>query len=316
MAAGINLIFPQVSEKVAIIPITAIMLVAVIAFSYKKLANTLKWLTLSLFAYIVTAFFCHINWPIALKDTFVPIVTFQPGYIAAIVAILGTTISPYLFFWQASNEVDELKDAGAKTVEERKGATNADLKYAAVDVGVGMFFSNAVMYFIILTCAATLFKNGQYNIESASQAAKALEPLLGPAAKYLFAAGFIGTGFLAVPILIGSAAYAVSEACGWRCGFGERCEKARGFYWLVGIATLVAMLLNYLNINSMQALYWTAILNGVLAPPLLLLIMLVSNNSKIMGAHTNSKLLNVGGWTTCFLMSAAVVLLGWTLFAK
>lgn len=315
MAAGVHLLVPQIPEKAAIIPITMIMLVSIIVFSYKKLASTLKWLTLSLFAYIVTAFFCQINWPVAIKDTLIPNLSWQPGYIAAIVAILGTTISPYLFFWQASNEVDEQKDAGAKSVEERKGASKADLKYAAIDVGAGMLFSNAVMYFIILTCAATLFHNHQYNIETASQAAKALEPLVGPAAKYLFAAGFIGTGFLAVPILIGSACYAVAEACGWRCGFGEKCEKARGFYWLVGISTIVAMLINYLKINSMQALYWTAILNGVLAPPLLALIMLVSNNPEVMGAHTNSRLVNVVGWITFALMTAAVGLLAWSTVA-
>jgi len=312
MAAGVHLLLPQVPEKVAIIPITLVMLFSIILFSYKKLANILKWLTLSLFAYIVTAFFCQVDWQVAMRDTLIPNFSWQPGYIAAIVALLGTTISPYLFFWQASNEVDEQKDAGARSVEDRKGASRADLKYAAMDVGAGMFFSNAVMYFIILTCAATLFRNNQNNIESASQAAKALEPLVGPAAKYLFAAGFIGTGFLAVPILIGSACYAVSEALDWKCGFGEKCERARGFYWMVGISTIVAMLLNFLHINSMQALYWTAILNGVLAPPLLALIMLVSNDPKVMGTYTNSKLVNAVGWITFALMTIAVGLLAWT----
>ncbi len=150
-----------------------------------------------------------------IKDTFIPNFNWQPGYIAALVAILGTTISPYLFFWRATSEVDEQKDAGAKTVSERKGASDADLKFAVADIAVGMFFSNCVMYFIILTTGATLFKNHQYNIESASQAAKALEPLLGSWATLLFAAGFIGTGFLAVPVLIGSSAYAISEAMEW-----------------------------------------------------------------------------------------------------
>lgn len=315
MAAGVNLLFPQIPEKWAIAPITAIMLASLIVFSYKKISSVLKWLTLSLFAYIVTAFFCNIDWKVALKDTAIPILTMQPGYVAAIVAILGTTISPYLFFWQAATEVDELKDAGAKTVEERKGATKHDLKYAAFDVGAGMFFSNSVMYFIILTCAATLFKNHQNTIETASQAAKALEPLVGPWAKTLFAVGFIGTGFLAVPVLIGSAAYAVAEVCGWKCGFGEQCNKAKGFYLLVGISMIVAMLFNYLNINSMQALYWTAILNGILAPPLLLLILFITNDSKVMGVHTNSRLVNVGGWTTFIFMTLAVVALAWTAMA-
>lgn len=316
MAAGINLIFPQIPEKMAIIPVTLVILVSLIAFSYKRLANVLKWLTLSLFAYIVTAFFCHIDWNIAFKDTLIPNISFKPGYIAAIVAILGTTISPYLFFWQASNEVDELKDAGAKCVDDRKGATKEDLKYAAIDVGAGMFFSNCVMYFIIMTCAATLFKNHQFQIESASQAAKALEPLVGPWAKYVFAAGFIGTGFLAVPVLIGSAAYAVAEACGWRCGFGERCEKAKGFYVFVASSMILAMVLNFFNVNAMQALYWTAILNGVLAPPLLYLLISLTNDEKIMGVHVNSELVNAGAWITFVLMSLAVLLFIWTSIQK
>ncbi|MBA3993505.1 MAG: iron transporter [Cyanobacteria bacterium DS2.3.42] len=312
MAAGVNLIFPSIPEVVAVVPISLILLGSLILFSYKKLASLFKWLTLSLFAYVLTAFFCKIDTATVIKDTFIPNFNWQPGYIAALVAILGTTISPYLFFWQANSEVDEQKDAGVKTVSERKGASDADLKFAVADIAVGMFFSNCVMYFIILTTGATLFKGQQHNIESASQAAKALEPLLGSWATLLFAAGFIGTGFLAVPVLIGSAAYAISEALEWPCGYGEKCADAKGFYWLIGISIFLAMSLNFLKINAMQALYWTAILNGMLAPPLLLVLMLVSNNKKIMGERTNSLLVNVGGWTTFVAMTVAAGLFVWS----
>lgn len=315
MAAGVNLLTPAIPTTAAVIPISLILLVSLIFFSYKRLASVFKWLTLSLFAYVITAFFCKIDTAIVLKDTLIPNLSSHPGYIAALVAILGTTISPYLFFWQANSEVDELKDAGAKTVEERKGASNADLKFAAADIAVGMFFSNCVMYFIILTTGATLFKNHQFQIESASQAAKALEPLLGKGAEFLFAAGFIGTGFLAVPVLLGSSAYAIAEALEWPCGYGEKCVDAKGFYWLIGISIVVSVILNFFKVNAMQALYWTAILNGILAPPLLFLLMMISNNPKIMGNRTNSTLANFGGWTTFAFMTVATLLFFWTSIA-
>lgn len=316
MAEGIHLLVPAVPAKFAIIPISLILGFTLIVFSYKRIAAVFKWLTLSLFAYVITAFFCHIDFAIVIKDTFVPNLSMQPGYVAALVAILGTTISPYLFFWQSNTEVDEQKDAGQTEVKDRKGASDADLKYAAYDVGAGMLFSNLVMYFIILTAAATLFKGGIHQIDSAAQAAKALEPMLGSTAKYLFAAGFIGTGFLAVPVLIGSAAYAIAEALDHPCGYGEKFADAKVYYGLVIASILVGMCINFMNINAMQALYWTAILNGVLAPPLLLLLMLVSNNPKIMGQRTNSLLVNIGGWLTFGFMTLAVVLFAWTSFAK
>jgi len=312
MAAGVNLIFPAIKAEVAVIPISAILMISLIVFSYEKLVMVFKWLSLSLFAYVICAFFCKVDLPVALRDSFIPNISLQPGYVAVLVGILGTTISPYLFFWQANSEVDELKDAGASTVKERKGASNADLKFAALDVAMGMIFSNIVMYFIILTTASTLFKNGQFQIQSAAQAAKALEPLLGDFASLLFALGFIGTGFLAVPVLLGSSCYAIAEALEWKCGFGEKCSDAKGFYWLIALSILVAMALNFFKVNAMLALYWTAILNGILAPPLLFLLMLVSNDRTIMGNRTNSTLVNIGGWTTLLVMTAAALLFFWT----
>jgi NRAMP (natural resistance-associated macrophage protein)-like metal ion transporter len=312
MAEGVHLIVPQIPAKLAILPIALILLSTVIVFSYKRIASVFKWLTLSLFAYVITAFFCHIDFNVVIKDTFIPNISWQPGYIAALVAILGTTISPYLFFWQTNTEVDEQKDAGQRKVSDRKGASKDDLKYAAYDVGAGMLFSNVVMYFVILTAAATLFKGGVHQIDSAAQAAKALEPMLGSAASYLFAAGFIGTGFLAVPVLIGSAAYAIAETMGRPCGYGEKFGDAKFFYGLVIIGTLVGTAFNFTGINAMQALYFTAILNGVLAPPLLLLLMLVSNNKEIMGPRTNTTLVNIGGWLTFAFMTIAVILFAWS----
>lgn len=312
MAEGVHLIVPQIPAKIAILPIAVILLSTVIIFSYQRIASVFKWLTLSLFAYVITAFFCHIDINTVLKDTFIPNISWHPGYIAALVAILGTTISPYLFFWQTSTEVDEQKDAGQKKVSERIGASDDDLKFAAYDVGAGMLFSNIVMYFIILTAAATLYKGGVHQIDSAAQAAKALEPMLGSGASYLFAAGFIGTGFLAVPVLVGSAASAIAETLGQPCGFGEKFGEAKLFYGLIIAGTLLGTAINYSNINAMQALYFTSILNGVLAPPLLLLLMLVSNDKKIMGARTNTLLLNIGGWLTFAFMTAAVALFAWS----
>jgi NRAMP (natural resistance-associated macrophage protein)-like metal ion transporter len=307
IAAGVHLLVPQIGEIWMILPITIVLTASLIFLSYKTIANVFKWLTLSLFAYVATAFFCHLDAAIVLKDTLAPNFGHSTGYTQALVAILGTTISPYLFFWQANCEVDEFKDAGAKTVKSRQGATRADLKFAAWDVAVGMFFSNCVMYFIILTTAATLHKNGNVHIESASQAAKALEPLLGSGAEILFAAGFIGTGFLAIPVLIGSSSYAIAEALGWPCGFSEKWWKAKRFYSLFAISAFLATAFNYLKINAMDALYWTAILNGVLAPPLLLLVMLISQNKKIMGERINSPLVSVGGWLATIVMTVAAV---------
>ena len=309
IAAGVHLIWPQIPEMASILPITLILVAALVFLSYKFIASIFKWLTLSLFAYVFTAFFCKPDMALVLHDTFIPNFGNSASYLQALVAVLGTTISPYLFFWQANSEVDEAKDAGAESVKERRGASNADLKYMGLDVGAGMLASNCVMYFIILTTAATLHKNNISQIQSAGDAAKALAPLLGNWAEIVFAAGFIGTGFLAVPVLIGSSSYAIAEAMGWPCGLGEKFWKAKRFYLLVTVSMSAAMIFNYLKINPMQALYWTAILNGLLAPPILVLVMLVSGNKEIMGKRTNTVPLSIFGWLTTVLMTVAAVLL-------
>ena len=244
-----------------------------------------------------------------LRGTFIPTVRFDATFLSTLVAILGTTISPYLFFWQASQEVEEEVHMGRTHLWQRRGASEAELKYAAWDVNTGMFFSNVVMYFIILATAATLFRGGQTDINSAADAARALEPLAGPWAEVLLALGLIGAGFLAVPILTGSAAYALSEVFGWRYGLDQNPGRAGQFYGVIVGATLVGMLLNFLGINPIDALFWTAVINGFLAPPLMVLIMLVANNREIMGERTNGAAINVLGWMATLAMFGAAIAL-------
>jgi Mn2+/Fe2+ NRAMP family transporter len=306
IAAGINLLLP-VPVWMMILPIALAVVALQIWGSYQFIANTFKWLTVALFAYVLSAFFCKPNFTEVLRNTFIPSFPWNKNFLALTVAILGTTISPYMFFWQSSQEVEEEIAAGRKTLKQRKGATDRELRYAALDVNLGMVLSNAVMYFIILSTAATLFKAGKTNIQSATDAAEALRPLAGRAAEALLAIGLIGAGFLAVPILTGSSAYAVAESFGWEHGFDKRPKRAKGFYWLIALSTFFGMSINFVGINPVKALFWTAVINGFLAPPLLILILMVSNNPKVMGERVNGKLLNSLGWFTAIVMSAAAV---------
>lgn len=306
IAAAINLFVP-VPITVLVIPVALIILTLQIWGSYRLIARVFKWLALALFAYIGAAFLAHANWGEVFKATFVPPLRFDHQYLLAIVAILGTTISPYLFFWQASQEVEEEVRMGRYQLSQRKGASKAEMKYAAWDVGVGMFFCNIVFYFVIIAAAATLHKSGVTNIESATDAARALEPLAGKWAKILFAIGLMGAGLLAVPVLTGSSGYAMAEAFGWKCGLSEKPAKARQFYSVIVISTFVGLLINYVGISPIRALFWTAVINGLLAPPLLVLIMLVSNNKRVMGERTNGVGLNILGWAATAVMFAAAI---------
>ncbi len=309
IAAALNLLIP-LPITLMIIPITAVILALQIWGSYRLIAKVFKWLTLALFAYIAAAIFAKPDWGEVLKNTFIPTLSLDSTFLATLVAILGTTISPYLFFWQASQEVEEEISMGRKRLWQRKGASKTELKYAALDVNVGMLLSNMVMYFIILTTAATLFKAGKTDIQSATDAAEALRPLAGDAARFLLALGLVGAGVLAVPILTGSAAYAVSEAAGWRFGLDEKPHRAKQFYGVIVAETIVGMVINFLGINPITALFWTAVINGFLAPPLLVVVMLVSNNTKIMGERVNSRWINALGWlTTVLLFIAAIALI-------
>ena len=308
IAAAINLIVP-IPITVLIIPITLVILGLQIWGSYKLIANTFKWLTLALLAYIGAAFFAKPDWGEVLRNTFIPTIRFDNTFLATFVAILGTSISPYLFFWQASQEVEEEVSMGRKKLWQRQGATDSELKYALLDVNIGMLLSNIVMYFIVLTTAATLFTSGKTDVQSATDAAEALRPLAGDGARFLLAIGVIGAGILAVPILTGSAAYAVSEAFGWKYGLDEKPHRAKQFYAVIVGATLVGMLINFLGINPITALFWTAVLNGFLAPPLLIVIMLIANNGEIMGKRVNGRWTNLLGWATTIVMTVAAVAL-------
>jgi len=288
------------------LPVFAGLIVGLLIWSsYRHIARVIKWLTLVLFAYVAAAFMAHPKWNEVLRASFVPHIEWNANYISTLVAILGTTISPYLFFWQASEEVEEEISMGRTTEEEREGATDKELKHAALDTNVGMVFCNLVFYFVILASAATLNKTGHTDIQSATDAAKALEPLAGPAAKYLFAVGLIGAGFLAVPVLTGSAAYAVAETLGWKYGLDTRPWEAKQFYAIIAASTLIGTAINFIGINPITALFWTAVINGLLSPPLLILIMLVSNNREVMGEHTNGRVVNALGWAAAVIMVAA-----------
>ncbi len=308
IAAAINLIVP-IPIAWLIVPTAVVILLIQVFGSYRLIANIFKWLTLALLAYIASAFFAHPDLGLVLHGTFVPTLSFDPTFLATLVAILGTTISPYLFFWQASQEVEEEVELGRHRLWQRRGATDSELKYRAWDINTGMALSNGVMYFIILATAATLFATGQTQVQSASDAAVALEPLAGPAATILLALGLIGAGFLAVPVLTGSAAYAVSEAFGWQYGLNKRPRGAKEFYLVIVAATLVGLAINFVGIDPIKALFWSAVVNGLLAPPLMVLIMLVANHEGIMGKRRNGRAINVLGWAATLVMFIAAIAL-------
>jgi Mn2+/Fe2+ NRAMP family transporter len=263
-----------------------------------------KWLTLVLLAYVLASFFAHVDWKQALMVTFVPHLEWSRGFLAVLVAILGTTISPYLFFWQAAEEVEEEKAKG-RTPGQSKGATTTELKTARADTIAGMFFSNFIMYFIILTTAATLHAHGQTDIATARQAAEALRPLAGNGAYFLFTLGLIGTGLLGVPVLVGSCAYAVTEAAVWRGSMSDKPSRARKFYAVMGAAMTLGLVLNYLGFNAVKMLFWSAVINGILAPPLILLVILLTSSRDVMGNRVNPAALRYLGWATFLVITAA-----------
>lgn len=277
--------------------------------SYKTYTKYLKYLTFSLFSYFLTALVINVDWQSVAIATFLPSLQFSKVYMLNIVAIFGTTISPYLFFWQASEEVEE-EVANHKIRQMGAGQpriTPKDISGLRTDTIIGMFFSNLVMWFIIVTTGATLHSAGIQDIQTASDAASSLRPLAGDFAFFLFAIGIIGTGLLAVPILAGSASYAVSEAFGWKVGLYRKLQSAPQFYAIIAIATFVGIGINFIGISPISALYYTAVINGVIAPPLLVIILFISNNKKIMRDKTNSKTLNVLGVVTVALMSLAAI---------
>jgi NRAMP (natural resistance-associated macrophage protein)-like metal ion transporter len=289
------------------IPFYAFLIIGLLFWtSYKLVARIFKWLTLVLLAYVFASFYAHVDWRHALAVTFVPHLEWSRGFLAVLVAILGTTISPYLFFWQAAEEVEEERAKG-RTLAQSKGATAAELRGARTDTVAGMFFSNFVMYFIILTTAATLHAHGQTNIATARQAAEALRPISGDGAYLLFTLGLIGTGMLGVPVLVGSCAYAVAEGAAWRGSMADKPRSARGFYAVMAAAMALGLVLNFAGIDAVKMLFWSAVINGLLAPPLILLAILLTSNTKVMGKHVNSPFLTYLGWATFVVMVAAAI---------
>jgi NRAMP (natural resistance-associated macrophage protein)-like metal ion transporter len=274
---------------------------------FHQIATVLKWLALCLFAYVITAFIVRPDWGTILHDTFVPTWPKDHATWQNLVAILGTTISPYLFFWQSSQEIEEEKSMGRRMIVQRRGATSREIIDRKLDVGTGTFFSNFVMYFIILTAAITLHAHGVTKIETSKQAAEALRPLAGSLAYCLYTIGLIGVGLLAIPTLTGSAAYAFAETFAWKEGLDRSFKGARAFYCVLIFSTLVGIAMDFMRINPVKALFWTAVINGVLAPFLLVGILLVACDRKLMRDQPSSTLSRILVAITTLLMFAAAI---------
>jgi NRAMP (natural resistance-associated macrophage protein)-like metal ion transporter len=289
------------------VPVYGAAIVSLLMWSsYRSIARAFKWLTLVLLAYVLTAFVAHVDWRLALRATVVPHVEWSRAYFSVLVAILGTTISPYLFFWQAAQEVEEERAMG-RNLARRRGATPAELNACRTDVVTGMFASNAIMYFIIVTTAATLHGHGKTSVATAEQAAEALRPLAGAGAYWLFTLGLIGTGMLAVPVLAGSCAYAIAEAAAWRGSLNRLPHRAKKFYIVLAVSIALGIPLNYAGLDAITLLFTTAVINGVLAPPLILIVLLLTGDRTVMGDAVNSRALAFFGWLTFVVMVAAAL---------
>jgi len=290
-----------------VVPIAVALLAMQILAKYRFIERVFKYLTIALLAYVIDAVLVRPPLAETLRATIVPTISADHRYIATLVAILGTTISPYLFFWQTSQEVEEERSAGRKSRAQRRGASRFELRIATIDVTVGMLVSNLVMYFIILSTALTLHASGKTDISTGADAAEALRPLAGDLAGLIFAVGMIGTGLLAVPVLSGASAYAVSETFGWREGLDEDWRRAKSFYGVVAVATLVGLIIPFTGVKPIDALFFTSVLNGVAAPFLLVVIMLAARNEKVMGTQTIGPILTALGWIVTIAMFAALV---------
>ena len=306
ISAAINMFVP-IPISVMVVPIAVAIVVLQIWGSYRLIVKIFKWLSLSLFAYVIAAFLAKPDWYAVATATFIPPIRLSSEYITTIVAILGTTISPYLFFWEAREEDEDEKSEGRTKLTQRLGATDAEIKREKIDTIVGMVFCNVVFYFVILAAGATLHVSGKTDIQSATDAAQALRPLAGDLATVLFAIGLIGAGLLAVPVLTGSAAYAVAETFSWPSGLDEKPRHAKKFYAVIAVSTLVGVLIDFVGINPIKALFWTAVINGVVAPPLLVVVMLVANNKRVMGDRVNGTFANIVGWLATAVMFIAAI---------
>jgi len=304
MAASINLFVPVPVPWIAVAVALAILSLQIWG-SYILIRNIFRWLALVLFAYVGSALLAKPDpWAI-ITGTLVPKIQFSTEFLSILVAIIGTSLSAYLYTWQSNEEVEEEIAMGRTRLSQRQGATDAELRQSRWDILIGMFFSNLIMYFIILSTGATLYQAGQTDISTAAQAAEALRPLAGDAAGILFSLGVIGVGFLAVPVMTTGAAYDLAQVMGWRCSLHARPSEAKQFYIAIAGFTLVAVVMNFLGFNPMKALVWSGIVQGFSTPPLLLLIMLMTNNRRIMGDKVNSRSINILGWITTITVFTA-----------
>jgi NRAMP (natural resistance-associated macrophage protein)-like metal ion transporter len=308
MAASANMVF-GLPVLLWVFFFGALLLFVQIFLSYRLLSQIFKWLTLALFAYVITAFIVHPNWPDVLKHTIIPEFHFTGQWITTLVGVLGTTISPYLFFWQASLMVEEEKQLGRTSVAERRGATSQEIVDMHADVNTGMVLSNIIMFFIITTTAVTLYAHGKHDIATAQDAAQALRPLAGDFAYILFAVGMIGTGMLAIPVLAGSSAYVAAEMLRFRTGLNETPSRASRFYAILAGGMIVGVVMNVIRVDPIKALFWSAVLNGVAAVPLLYAIVHLASSSKVMGRWKSSLTARLWGWVTFALMGIAAVLM-------
>jgi Mn2+/Fe2+ NRAMP family transporter len=306
MAAALNLLIP-VPIPVLVAGITVAVLALQIWGSYELIRNIFRWLALALLAYVGSAILAKPEILPVIRGTLIPSIHFNTEFLAMLVAVIGTTLSAYLYSWQSNQDVEEDISMGRRRLTDRLGTTSQELGRSARDVGFGMFFSNLVMYFIILSTAATLFKAGKTDINTAAEAAQALRPLAGNAAEFLFAIGVIGVGFLAVPVMTIGAAYDVCQSFGWRHGIHKQPGEAKSFYAAIVIFTLLAMGLNFFGINPMKALVFAGIVQGFSTPFLMLIVMLITNNRRIMGQWVNTRAMNVLGWLTTAAMFAATI---------
>ncbi|MFA6586014.1 MAG: divalent metal cation transporter [Candidatus Paceibacterota bacterium] len=303
MAKGTQLIFPNVGFTFLVFGFAILSLLLQIFISYKEYSKYLKYLALVLFAYVFSAFSVSINWGDVFNHLVVPTVSFSKDEIILICAAFGTTISPYLFFWQTSQEVEEQILKGEKTEEMRRTLnTKEDIHKMRIDVWSGMFFSNLIMFFIIATCAATLFGSGVVNIGTAADAALALKPFAGDFSFTLFAIGILGVGLLAIPILAGSASYALSEAFNWKTGLYRKLKQATSFYGVIIVAMILGIILNFVGLDPIKTLIYAAVFNGIISPVILFFIVRISADEKIMGTFKNRKFTNVVGWFTVALL--------------
>ena len=304
MGAVANLLLPGIPSFVFSVAFTGLLVFCIIRYPFQKLASVLKWLCLSLLLYVVVPFLVHADWIDVMKSTVVPTIRFDKDFLGILVAILGTTISPYLFFWQATMEAEDMNHSHRKIIVNKRILGNMQM-----DIDFGMLLSNLVMFFIILTTGVVLYNSGIRQIDTVGQAAKALEPLTGRLTYVLFALGVIGTGFLAIPVLAGSLSYILAETFGWKEGLDKKFHQAKGFYITLIVSLIVGLSLEFLGISPIQSLIYTAVLYGLTAPVMIAIIMHICNNKKVMGEFTNKRWSNVLGSATLVLMSAAAVAL-------